>query len=165
MERWSIQIEKERFKFSAAHFLVFPDGTAERLHGHNYRVSVEIEASLSRFGLVLDFQDVKPILQELVAEYDECWIVPGEQPALAITRRADGVVEVRFRDRYYAAPAADVRILPLNNTSVENLSTHLGRELCRRLQERFPDVLIRVLQLAVEETAGQRGIYHYASGA
>jgi hypothetical protein len=37
-ESWSIQIDKDYLKFSAAHFLIFPDGTAERLHGHNYKV-------------------------------------------------------------------------------------------------------------------------------
>src|SRR5690242_4697931 len=47
MESWSIDIYKEYFKFSAAHFLIFPDGSAERLHGHNYRVYVEIAAELS----------------------------------------------------------------------------------------------------------------------
>jgi hypothetical protein len=55
MEHWSIELEKESFKFSAAHFLIFPDGSAERLHGHNYRVFVEIDAALdalrARHGL------------------------------------------------------------------------------------------------------------------
>ena len=54
-ERWAIHLHKENFKFSAAHFLIFPDGSAERLHGHNYRVFVEIEAGLSHHGLVPDF--------------------------------------------------------------------------------------------------------------
>ena len=48
MESWAIFLEKEYFKFSAAHFLIFPDGTAERLHGPNYRVMVEIEGELVR---------------------------------------------------------------------------------------------------------------------
>ena len=39
-----IEVDKEYLKFSAAHFLIFPDGSAERLHGHNYRVYVEVEA-------------------------------------------------------------------------------------------------------------------------
>ena len=70
MERWSIELDKEYFKFSAAHFLIFPDGTAERLHGHNYRVFVEIEAALTRFGLVMDFTQVKPVVREIVDELD-----------------------------------------------------------------------------------------------
>jgi len=165
MERWSIQVDKERLKFSAAHFLVFPDGTAERLHGHNYRVYVEIEALLDRYGLVMDFLDVKPIIHELVAEYDERWILPGEREEIRITHREDGVVEVRYQDRYYAAPEEDVKILPLNNTSVENLSTHLGRELLARLRAKYADISVRELWLAVEETPGQRGVYRYTPEA
>jgi len=161
MERWSIEVEKEYLKFSAAHFLIFPDGSAERLHGHNYRVYVTLEAKLSRFGLVLDFQHIKPLVRELVDELDEHWILPGEHPELRLERRADGVVEVRYRERYYAAPAEDVLVLPLNNTSAENLSTLLARRLLERLRERFPEVVVHALAVGVEETAGQRGVYRY----
>lgn len=163
MERWSIELDKEDFKFSAAHFLIFPDGSAERLHGHNYRVYVEIEAELTRFGLVMDFTQVKPVIRELVAELDEHWLVPGEHQELTVETRADGVVEVRYRDRYYAAPAEDVLVLPINNTSAENFASWMGRELSRRLAQRFEDVDIRLLRVAVQETSGQRGVYHYTS--
>ena len=46
MERWSILIEKEYLKFSCAHFLIFPDGSKERLHGHNYQVTAEVDGNL-----------------------------------------------------------------------------------------------------------------------
>jgi 6-pyruvoyltetrahydropterin/6-carboxytetrahydropterin synthase len=160
MERWSIDVEKEYLKFSAAHFLLFPDGTAERLHGHNYRVFVEIDAALTRFGLVMDFKRVKPVIRKLVDELDEHWLVPGENPTLSVTRRGDGITEVRFAERYYAAPDADVIVMPMNNVSAENLATWVGRELCRRLAREFGDVEVRALRCAVEETAGQRGVYH-----
>jgi 6-pyruvoyltetrahydropterin/6-carboxytetrahydropterin synthase len=162
MERWSIELEKEALKFSAAHFLLFPDGTAERLHGHNYRVYVEVDATLSRFGLVMDFKRVKPVIRALVDELDEHWLVPGENPALKVSRRGDGVTEVRFAERYYAAPDQDVIVMPMNNISAENLATWVGRELCRRLAAAFDDVEVRSLRCAVEETAGQRGAYHYS---
>jgi 6-pyruvoyltetrahydropterin/6-carboxytetrahydropterin synthase len=165
MERWSIDIQKEAFKFSAAHFLIFPDGSAERLHGHNYRVFVEVDAALSRHGLVIDFKQVKPLIRRLVDELDEHWLVPGEHPVLRVGRLPDGRVEVVFGERRYAAPAEDVLVLPLNNVSAENLATHLGRELHRRLQAAFPDVRVRLLRLAVEETAGQRGVYTFAAEA
>lgn len=159
MERWSIELEKENFKFSAAHFLIFPDGTAERLHGHNYRVFVEIEAELSRHGLVLDFKMVKPVVREICGALDEHWIVPGEHPELRCSERADGLVEVRYRERYYAAPRADVLVLPINNSSSENLATWFGRELLARLVARFTDLRVARLRVAVEETSGQRGVY------
>jgi len=161
MERWAIELEKEYFKFSAAHFLIFPDGSAERLHGHNYRVFVEIEAALTRFGLVMDFVQVKPLVRELVDELDEHWLVPGEHPEVLLEERDDGVLELRYRERYYAAPREDVVVLPINNTSAENFASWLGRELVRRLSERFADVAVQNLRLAVEETSGQRGVYYF----
>ena len=165
MERWAIELSKENFKFSAAHFLIFPDGSAERLHGHNYRVFVEIDAELSRFGLVIDFKTVKPVVREICDRLDEHWLVPGEHPVLAWGEREDGIVEVRYRDRYYAAPREDVIVLPINNTSSENLAGYFAGELRRLLEERFPDVEVASLRVAVEETSGQRGVYTYTSEA
>jgi 6-pyruvoyltetrahydropterin/6-carboxytetrahydropterin synthase len=133
MERWAIELDKEYFKFSAAHFLIFPDGSAERLHGHNYRVYVEIDAELTRFGLVIDFKTIKPVVREICDRLDEHWIVPGEHPVLRWGTRADGITEVRYLDRYYAAPREDVIVLPINNTSSENLAAWLARELQRLL--------------------------------
>src|SRR5260221_5323488 len=160
MERWAIDLQKEAFKFSAAHFLIFPDGSAERLHGHNYRVFVELEAQLSTHGLVMDFKAIKPVVRAICDELDEHWIVPGEHAVLRWSE-SRGSIEVRYRDRLYRAPREDVIVLPINNTSSENLATWFGRELLAKLRERFRDVDVRALRLAVEETAGQRGVYYY----
>ncbi len=163
MESWSIEVDKENLKFSSAHFLIFPDGTAERLHGHNYRVYVKVRGNLCEHGLVLDFQKVKPVVRELVGELDERWLIPGEHQELQITKRDDDVVEVRYRERYYAAPSADVLILPINNTSAENLAAWVGRHLRTRLERAFPGVSVHALEVAVEETPGQRGVYCFES--
>src|SRR6478752_2428130 len=158
MERWSIDLSKEYFKFSAAHFLIFPDGSAERLHGHNYRVFVEIDAELTRFGLVIDFRMVKPLVRELCDMLDEHWLVPGKHPVLRHVARPDGVTEVRYMERYYAAPTSDVLVLPINNTSSENLATWFAHELARLVQKRFEDVRVSRLRVGVEETPGQKGV-------
>ena len=160
-ERWSIDLYKETFKFSAAHFLIFPDGSAERLHGHNYRVRVEIEASLSEHGLVLDFKQVKPVVRELCDELDEHWLVPGLHPVLTVEHLEQGSIRVRYQERKYDVPTEDVIVLPINNTSSENLATWLGGELRRRLRLRFPSVSVRRLRVAVEETSGQSGVYRF----
>ena len=161
MESWSIQIDKEYLKFSAAHFLIFPDGSSERLHGHNYRVYCEISGVLSRHGLVLDFKRVKPLIRELVDALDEHWLVPGEHPELEWKERGDGVIEVRYRDLYYAAPASDIVVLPIPNISAEKLASWVGRKLLARLGADFPEVPVTRLKLGVEETSGQRGSWTY----
>jgi len=160
-ESWSIKIDKDNLKFSSAHFLIFPDGSAERLHGHNYKVFVEIGSGLDAHGLVLNFKDIKPLIKKLVDELDEHWLVPGHHPVLRVSRRDDGIVEVRYQDRYYAAPADDIVVLPISNTSAENLAGWLGRELLARVARAFPQVRISALSLGVEETRGQRGIFHW----
>jgi len=161
MESWGIDLAKEYLKFSTAHFLIFPDGSSERLHGHNYRVFVELEAGLDEFGLVIDFQRIKPVVREICDWLDEHWLIPGQHPVLRYTEREDGVTEVRYKDLYYAAPTTDVIVLPINNTSSENLATWVGRTLLERLKERFPKAEISFMRVAVEETHGQRGFYRY----
>lgn len=161
MERWCIQIDKEYLKFSAAHFLIFPDGSAERLHGHNYRVYLEVEGALTEHGLVLDFKAVKPVVRELVDSLDEHWLIPGEHSELRHRDLPGGEIEVRYRDRRYVAPREDVIVLPVNNTSAENMAAWVGRELRERLARRFPNADLRALRVAVEETAGQRGVWRW----
>jgi hypothetical protein len=80
---------------------------------------------------------------------------------LTWTPRSDGVVEVRYQGRYYAAPREDVIVLPINNTSSENLAGWLAGELRARLAARFADVEIRRLRVGVEETTGQSGVYTF----
>ena len=161
MERWSIEVDKEYLKFSVAHFLIFPDGSAERLHGHNYRVFAELEGLLTPFGLVIDFQHIKPVIRDLCDELDEHWVIPGEHAELVWKEIEQDTVEVRYRERRYMAPKADVMVLPINNTSAENFASYIGRELHERLRQRFPELDVRLLRIAVEETPGQRGVYTY----
>jgi 6-pyruvoyltetrahydropterin/6-carboxytetrahydropterin synthase len=161
MERWSIEVDKEYLKFSSAHFLIFPDGSAERLHGHNYRVYVEVEARLSRHGLVIDFIHIKPVIREMVDALDERWLLPGEHPELTVEEIEDDHVCVRYRERKYVAPRLDVLVLPMNNTSAENLAAYLGRQLMQKLSERFDELVVSRLRVSVEETSGQRGVYTF----
>lgn len=163
MESWSIEIDKEYLKFAAAHFLIFPDGTTERLHGHNYRVYCRIGGALSEHGLVLDFKKVKPIIRELVDSLDEYWLIPDQHPELHWNDRGDGVIEVRYRELYYAAPKTDIVVLPIRNVSAEKLAMWVGRGLLERLGEEFPEVPLTSLWVAVEETSGQRGCWTHTA--
>ena len=164
MESFSIDLHKEYFKFSCAHFLIFPDGSRERLHGHNYHVNAVIGGDLSDAGLVIDFIEAKPVVRELCDRLDEHWLVPGDHPELEYNHREDGHTEVTYRKARYLAPTEDVIVLPINNTSVENLASWLGGELLAGLRGRFGDTQVRRLTVAVSETPGQRGIYEWTEG-
>ncbi|HKK53347.1 MAG TPA: 6-carboxytetrahydropterin synthase, partial [Myxococcota bacterium] len=143
------------------HFLIFPDGSKERLHGHNYHVDAEIGGLLTDKGIVIDFILVKPVIRELCDWLDEHWLVPGNHPELEISPRDDGHTEVVYRGARYLAPSDEIHVLPINNTSAENLATWIGRELKRRIAEHFGRTQIERLRLSVSETSGQWGVYYF----
>lgn len=157
-ESWSIQIDKDYLKFSAAHFLIFPDGSAERLHGHNYKVYVDLHTELDQHGLVVNFKEIKPIVRALCDELDEHLLLPGKHPVLTAQRRGEAM-EIRYRERFYSVPAGEVIVLPIGNTSAENLAAYFGQRLRESMRKTWPALCVRELSIGVEETPGQRGVW------
>jgi 6-pyruvoyltetrahydropterin/6-carboxytetrahydropterin synthase len=104
------------------------------------------------------------VIRELCDSLDEHWLLPGEHPELQVVVRDDGHTEVTYRECRYLVPSDEVIILPLNNTSAENLASWIGRELVRRIGEQFGRSQIQRLRLSVSETPGQWGVYYYSDG-
>lgn len=156
--RYRIALAKEDFKFSAAHFTIFPDGKAELLHGHNYQVQVELSgAGLDGEGLLVDLESFKRVLRERCARLDSRTLLPAESSRLRWSRR-DGAVEVGFGERSYRFPEEDILLLPLVNTSMELLARLLWEELAPCLAGSRVDTLA----VSVQEAAGQRCWYERA---
>lgn len=63
------------FAFEAAHELPWHPGKCKRLHGHNYRFEVTVEGPLDERGVVLDFDDLKRVVEaEVVDRYDHRYL-------------------------------------------------------------------------------------------
>ena len=59
------------FTFSAAHAIRGHTRGCQNLHGHNYRVRVYLKAErLDELGMVLDFADLKEMMQEILGPFD-----------------------------------------------------------------------------------------------
>lgn len=59
------------YTFAAAHRIRGHTGGCENLHGHNYRVRVHVAADeLDRLGMVIDFADLKKVLEEVAGPFD-----------------------------------------------------------------------------------------------
>lgn len=56
------------FSFSAAHHLTDYHGACERPHGHTYKVAVTVEGPIKSDGLVLDFVDLKRVVNEKIID-------------------------------------------------------------------------------------------------
>lgn len=141
---------------------VFPDGTKERLHGHNFNVTVALD--LTRVGLenLLDIGIVKKVLDNLCREWNEHLLVGERCPALEIIRRDGAEVEFRLCGKRYVAPAEDVLFLPLDNIVVENLSLEFARLLAERLAPDLGGGLVAGLEVDVREARGQGGTFYLA---
>lgn len=62
-------------KFSAAHQLRGYQGKCEKLHGHNWRVTVAVTAErLNDQGLAMDFHDLKKALREVLDQLEHTFL-------------------------------------------------------------------------------------------
>lgn len=154
METTTLNLHKQNFKFSAAHFLIFDKQSAERLHGHNYQVKVNItvpqDQSLSKEGYFVDFNVFKKAIKAKLDEWDEMVLLPGKHEDMKFTENGPSL-EVRFRERFYVFPKNEVLRLPVTNTSVEQLSQLLATSFLHEFKVHG----VQKVQVSVEETRGQ----------
>jgi 6-pyruvoyltetrahydropterin/6-carboxytetrahydropterin synthase len=146
-----VRLDKADFQFCAAHFCVFP-GEREPLHGHNYRVYVQLGGPVDDLGYVAEFGWLKGVVRQLVATLDHRVLVATECPELTVSGDA-GDVKVQWRDDSWSFPEGDVVHLPVANTTAELLAGYLWTEIRNRLTT--PEIWGR-LTVEVEETPGQR---------
>ncbi len=152
----TLHLAKQNFKFSSAHFLIFDAVSAERLHGHNYQVKVDIgvqkQASELSKGYFVDFNVLKKIIKELCDNWDEKILLPEKHPDMKYQISASGInYDINFRDRFYSFPMNETIWLPITNTSVENLSLLLAKNIYKKINEYG----IEKVRVSVEETRGQ----------
>ncbi len=57
--------------FSAAHHLRDYEGKCERVHGHNYKIELELKSPIvDRSGMVADFTVVRQALEKVLQRFD-----------------------------------------------------------------------------------------------
>lgn len=153
MTRHRLTIAREQYKFSCAHMTVFPDGTKERLHGHNYTVAVALDVASVELAAMVPFAGIKVCLEELCAEWKEHVLLAERSPFLKILRDEGGELELTLCGQRYVMPRQDALLLPIDNVSVEALAAHVAALLAERIAALSPNVL--ALEVTIEEVPGQ----------
>lgn len=83
-ESFGVAMEKY-FKFNSSHFVVC-DEYREPLHGHNYKVSVSLDTKkLNSSHFVIDFDDLKPIMTQIVKSIHQKLLLPKANTLIKIT--------------------------------------------------------------------------------
>ncbi len=151
-----LHLFKQNFKFSAAHFLIFDKDKAERLHGHNYQVTLEVYSDQTQAiltnGLMVDFSFLKKTVKDLVDEWDEMVLLPQNQPEMRFQEEGTQL-KVWFRERYYEFPKNEVLLLPIINTSVECMAHLFAEKLKNRVS--FKDLGVTQFLVKIDESPGQ----------
>ena len=91
-------VVKKSLPFSAAHALRDYDGPCARVHGHNYRVEVEVQGEkLGDNELLVDFYDLDAMLKPLVDRLDHQYLneIP---PFTEINPTAEAIAAWFFRE-------------------------------------------------------------------
>jgi 6-pyruvoyltetrahydropterin/6-carboxytetrahydropterin synthase len=157
--RHRIFVGQDQHKFSVAHMTVFPDGSKEKLHGHNFNVTVALELRGYQFETLIDIGIVKKAVEAQCREWNEHLLVGERCPQLEIVRRDEAEAEFRLCGKRYVVPAEDVIFLPLDNVIVETLSLEFARRVVERLGPVLRRDVVAGIEVDVREARGQGGTF------
>jgi len=145
-----LRINRAEHQFAAAHFLVGM-GKCERLHGHNYTVSVELAGSIGSRGVITDFNVINPVIEAVCRSLDHRVLIAEKASGHRLSIDGDNV-EIEFKARRYVFPREDCMFLPVDSTTVEALSAYIAEKITGDLREYAN---IEWIEIEVSEGASQ----------
>ncbi len=116
--------------FSAAHAIHGYNGDCANLHGHTWKVEVEVAVSkLNELGIGIDFRDVKNALSNILSEFDHSLLINDidthkyTKINVINTFEDNPTAEIIAREIYYSFQSLDYSINAVtvwegNNNSV-----------------------------------------------
>ena len=141
-------ILKAEHSFDSSHFLSGYDGKCSNIHGHRWKVEVDVQAENlikggQLDGMVIDFGDLKKDVKDMVDFYDHVLIIQEGSMRVATLNciKEDGfkVIEVDFRptaenfaefffkimkDKGYNVKRTTVYETPTNSAAYEESEAH-----------------------------------------
>jgi len=142
-------VEDSKLGFSSSHFIAGHEN-CERLHGHNYRISLELAGELDEEFMVMDFKEVKDKACRLCNALDHRVILPARSESVLI-REVEGQIEVRSKGKVYSFPREDCVLLPIRATTAEEIARYLYGELKKELP--------KLARVSVAESEGSMASY------
>jgi 6-pyruvoyltetrahydropterin/6-carboxytetrahydropterin synthase len=144
-------VKTTQVKFSASHFLKEPF-QCSKLHGHNYYVSVEIEAPLDENYFVVDFIELSEKVKTIVEPLDHRVLIPELSRELTISKTSDSIEIETNTQKRYVFPKIDVVLLPLPATTSELLA--------KFIHDKLKEIYInKKITVKLEETKSTVAVY------
>ncbi len=134
-----VRVSKE-FRWEMAHALWHYDGLCKNLHGHSYilRVTVrgEINSNISdtKLGMVIDFSDLKRIVNENIVKLFDHSVVLNKDAKVSSLEKVEEIFE-------------RIHFLPFQPTA-ENLVTHFADIIKENLPKNIELISVRLNETA-----------------
>ena len=155
-EHYTVRVSNDSLVFSAAHFITFAGGVCEELHGHDFRVAVEVRGPLDENRYVVDFVALQDTVVTILDELDHRVLLPTEHPRIRVSEN-EREVEAQFEDRRWVFPRGDCALLRIANTTSELLARHIGIRLREELATAC-NVRPEVVRIEVSESCGRSAV-------
>jgi 6-pyruvoyltetrahydropterin/6-carboxytetrahydropterin synthase len=125
----NIRITKQ-FTFETGHALYGYDGKCKNVHGHSYKLSVTVigtpitDASHVKYGMVIDFSDLKKIVkEEIVDVFDHATVFNKNTPhvdlAKELENRGHNVLLVDYQ------PTSEMMVIDFSKKITKRLPNHI----------------------------------------
>jgi len=133
----------KRFRWEGAHRLPWHNGGCQNLHGHSYYMWVELKGTPDERGMLIDFKDIKEIIEPLIKKWDHAVLVSETDTDLI------KAVEM-LHSKYY--------IFPYDTTS-ENICQFVAKYLAEHALELLLKHEINAVSIKLQETDTCYGEY------
>ncbi|HZW40546.1 MAG TPA: 6-carboxytetrahydropterin synthase QueD [Ignavibacteriaceae bacterium] len=130
-----MRIAKE-FNWEMGHRLPKHFGKCKNIHGHSYKMSVELEGEIDpNTGMIMDYYDVKKMVNPIVEELDHCFMVNSkDKDIIAFLEKVDSKKVVVDFD----STVENICMYMLNKIKQENFPSNI-KKLKVRIFETYDD--------------------------
>lgn len=143
--------------FSASHFLL-KFGKCDRLHGHNYHVTVQLQYDPIDPSSPIDFRKLNNAIQQEVQLLDQKILLPQKSPEIQILSTLEGRNwRVSVDKKFYSFPKQDVLLMDgVEQITTETLAIYLHQKLGNWLRREGVSHLVKFLEVFVTEKIGNQ---------
>ena len=128
---YNLFLNRDYLTFSCAHFVI-GENFYEPLHGHNYKILINVYGTQGKDNMVINFHDIKKIMKPFVDSLDHYVLIPSNNKYLEISEVGENViVKIPHLNKLYELPKSDVVLLPIENTTVEEMSHYFVKLLAQ----------------------------------
>ncbi len=150
---YNLFLNRDYLTFSCAHFVI-GENFYEPLHGHNYKILINVYGTQGKDNMVINFHDIKKILKPFVDSLDHYVLVPSKNKYLEISEKKEQIIiRIPHLRKEYELPKSDTVLLPIENTTVEEMSHYFVKLLAKNDEIRREN--ISQVTVTVYEYEGQ----------